>query len=154
MKKLIIEVEKNLDLIEELKGIPKLLYKSEQYIVYNLFFKLLPKLKFEKEVNKNHSILSETGDEDFIKYEKEELEKFMFSDEKELKRNKKYREISNKFKERGKAQILSKIKIIPNKIKEKIKDATMKVALGGNNLITYFIKFGIFITWRIEDVKE
>ena len=151
MKKLLIRVEKNLDIIEEFKGIPKLLYKSEQYVVYNLFFKLIPKLEFDKEIDKNISILSEKGDEDFIKYEKEELEKFLFSDERELKKNKKYREIVNSFKERKKAQILNKIRIIPSKIIDKIKDATVKVALGGDNLMTYFTKFGILITWWIED---
>ncbi len=156
MPKLIIRVEKQNKFIEEIFNdiefdgklgktktkVFKMIYKSKLNGLYSMMRKRVKKWIVNEEDNYFEAI--ESGDKEHILEEQYKFQKFILGTEKQLKEEKEYKRFKN---DRAILQILRYFKVKGSAAKDKL----IGKALGEMNVLNFFNRFGISITWRIID---
>ena len=144
MPKLIIKIEENLE-------IAKKILKGWQFMVYKVTIKGLkailftPVNKFKVGVEGNVTIFEDEGDKEYIELQKRKWETFMFSEEKEIMKDK-YKKYRKSVNDRWVKKVIKGA----HKHKENIKNKAIRTALGGTDVLGFFTKCGLFITWEVK----
>jgi len=142
MTKLIITFEKNLEVAKSiLSKMHFIIYKNRLNALMKIISKKLKNYKQQEDKAKH--IFIEEGTKKYIEKEKIKLENFLFSESESLIKDPDI----NKIKTDRLMQIItSKIR----KAGTATRNKAVKTALMGNNVIGFFNKTGIGITWKIE----
>lgn len=141
MGKLIIKVEENTEIAKEiLKGWQFIVYKTTIKSLKAILFAPVNRYKVSKEGN--ITIFEEEGNREYITMEKRRWENFMFSEEKELGKGKYKKAVNDRW--------MQKLARGAHKHKQKIKSKAIRAALGGTDVIGFFAKIGLFITWEVK----
>lgn len=160
--KFIIRVEKKEKLIDEAfeemgkQGLLRRMQISVYSAIYKsklrgLFKLLRSRLKeyIATETEDSFEAIEE-GDYNYVKEQRRRFEVFMFGTEKQLNNNKEYESFKND-------RSVNKIIRLLKRGTLKTKSWAINTALGEGNVISFFIRSGIQITWRIrgdEKVKR
>lgn len=145
MTKLIITVEKNTEIAKKiLKGWQFTAYKVKLNVFHGLIMKKLS--KFNTTDEKKGVEFYEEGDNEYIELVKRKFENFIFSDYDSLKtdQNKEYSAIVND-------RIIQKVNRGAHKLKDSIKKKAIRAALGGGDVLGFFTRVGILISWKVEN---
>lgn len=143
--RLIITVEKNTEIAKNiLKGWQYLVYTRSCHSLLNIFFAAIKKYRTEKVGNITTFV--QEGDKEFIALEKRRFENFMFADEGELNSDKyrNYRRMTND-------KIIQRVLKGAHKFKSKIKNKAIRAAMGGNDVLSFFTKLGIYVKWEVKE---
>lgn len=139
--KLIIEMNKDIEFARKiLKGWQFTVYKNRLNVLYKLITSRMRTYKYKKIGDKD--VFIEEGEEEYIKLQKKKLEAFLFGDSKQLCKRE-YSDVAND-------RIIQKVARSVHKVKDKVKDKAIKAALMGNDVMGFFAKVGIGVSWRIE----
>ena len=156
MPKLIIRVEKQTKLIEETFNdiessgnfrkiqvkVFKIIYKSKLNGLYNMMKRRVKDWIVNDFDNFFEAI--EEGQIEYLMERRNAFEKFMLGTEKQLNEEKEYQKFKN---DRVMLKVLRYFKV-----KGKgMKDGAIGKALGDMNVLNFFNRFGISVTWRIID---
>ena len=155
MAKLLIRVERQDKLIDEafeemeresnLRKIQvkvfKAIYKSKVKGLFNIMRNRLK--KFIVLEGSNWFECVEKGDTEHIKLQRDGFEKFIYGNEKDLNSEKQYQQFKND------RTITKVIRNLKGRI-SKSKSWAIKTALGGGQVIDFFNKNGIVISWSVD----
>ncbi len=156
MPKLIIRVEKQLELIEETFNdmefngkfgkmqlkVFKTIYKSKLNGLYNIMKKKLKSWILNEGGDYFEAV--EEGEIEYLTERRLAFEKFMFGTENELNKEKEYGRFKN---DRVILKILHYFKAKGTSTRDK----AIGRALSGVSVLNFFNRFGIGVTWRIMD---
>ena len=156
MPKLIIRVEKQIELIEETFNdmefggklgkmqikVFKAIYKSKLNGLYTIMKRKLKDWILNEGANYFEAV--EEGQIEYLTERRLAFEKFMFGTEKELSKEKEYGKFKND------RVILKVLRYFKTK-GATTKDKAIGRALSGVSVLNFFNRFGIGVTWRIID---
>jgi len=156
MPKLIIRVEKQLELIEETFNdmefngkfgkmqlkVFKAIYKSKLNGLYNIMKKKLKSWIMND--SDNHFEAIEDGSIEYLTERRLAFEKFMFGTEKELSNENEYGKFKND-------RVILKVLLYFKAKGATTQDRAIGKALSGLSVLNFFNRFGISVTWRIID---
>jgi len=140
--------------IEEDFEIAKKILNKWQFIMYRKAAKGVSKMlysackKYKSETIGDKTIFSEEGKDDYVEEAKKNFEEFMFSDESELQKDK-YKNFRDKINDRW----LHKVKRKVGNFAGNVKNKALKAALMGTDVMSFFSKIGLIVTWKIERIK-
>jgi len=118
-----------------------ILFKQAQRAIYLIFISRLK--RFSNHLKESKDCFVERGDKEYLKKEFLKLESFLFSDSDILRKKKGYEEhINNRWVQK----VFSRSK----KLKDKVKDVSLKRALGGNTVLSFLNGIGIFVEWELN----
>lgn len=143
MPKLVIEIKRTDEFAKGvLKGWQLFAFKRSQAGLYGMITNAIKKYKTFSD--KESSVFIEEGDEEYITLQKRKFEAFMFSGEEELhaERLKQYSKYVND-------RWIQKVARGTHKLKDRIKSKAIRAALGGTDVLGFFSRVGIFITWKV-----
>ena len=141
--------------IEEDFTIAEKVLKRWQYFMYSKAIKSLMNIiyssvkKYQLEKTGRVRLYIERGPGDFINLERRRFESFMFSEEREL-RGKKYKQYERAMNDRWLAKVIRNA----HKFKGNIKSKAIRSALGGTDVLGFFAKLGIYITWEVVEENK
>ncbi len=141
--------------IEEDFEIAKKILNKWQFIMYKQAAKGVGKMlynacnKYKSETIGDKTIFEEEGEDKIIEQAKKNFENFMFSDESELKKEKykQYRSVVND-------RWLLKVKRKVGNFAGNVKNKALKAALMGTDVMSFFSKIGLIVTWKIEKNRK
>jgi len=152
MYKFKVTLQRITDLGDNIKGISKIYFMVKQKALYSQILTLFSGWK-NKVKEENKTIFIESGTKKYVDKEKDKWEEFMFGDKKKLNKMEKYKQINSAMNDRGVKNIVTKIREVPKKIKDKIGVRSINKALLDDNVLSFFAKMGIIFTWKIEKFK-
>ncbi len=140
--------------VEEDFEIAKKILNKWQFIMYRKAAKGVAKMlyyackKYKSETIGDKTIFEEQGEDKDIEQKKKAFEEFMFSDEKELQKDR-YKHYRDKINDRWLLKVKRKVGNFAGNVKNK----ALKAALMGTDVMSFFSKIGLIVTWKIERIK-
>ncbi len=141
--------------IEEDFEIAKKILNKWQFLAYRKAAKGVGKMlynacnKYKSETIGDKTIFEERGEELYIENQKTQFENFMFSDESILQKDE-YKSFRDKINDRW----LHKVKRKVGNFAGNVKNKALKAALMGTDVMSFFSKIGLIVTWKTEKLKE
>ena len=154
--RLIIRVERNDSMIDEVFNdmeregkfrsmqlkVFKAVYKSKLKGLYHLIRKRVA--SYIRLEGNNFFEAVDEGDSFYINERKKAFEKFMYGGEEELRTEKEYQKFSND-------RIIIKVMRYFGKKKTGITSRFFKMALGKGQVISFFNRYGITVSWKVRE---
>ena len=120
------------------------MYKKSLNALFSIIYTSIKKYEETKDGDKHYFV--NKGSKEYVELEKKRLENFLFSDYKELKKDK-----NKKYERALQDRWIQKLNRNATKLKNDVMNKAIRAALGGADVLGFFSRIGIFIQWKIEE---